>query len=60
MQELEENSELREGLKTEVTETYGLINMIFQSIGFFTKVFSETLAGFASYFDSSGNKNSDI
>lgn len=59
MQELEENADLRDDLKTEITETYGLINMLFQTVGFFTKVFTETLAGFASYFDSSNDKKID-
>jgi len=57
MQEFEEQGDLRESLKTEVTETYGLINNLFQTVGFFAKIFFETIANFASYF--SGNKEND-
>ncbi len=50
---LEENSSPREDLSKNITETYGLINMILSTLGFFTKIFSETIVNVADLMDKS-------
>jgi len=51
MSNLEGNQEINEDLQNQITETYGVIHKLFLSLGFFTKVLTETLTNFARYFE---------
>lgn len=46
----EGNQEIREDLKEEVTETYGLIGNLFKSVSFFLEVFSGSTLNFINFF----------
>jgi len=46
----EKKEEVRDGLKEEVTETYVLINNLFQYTGFFLNTFMQSLFNFINFF----------